>query len=75
MSEIGLRAARAIREMAKNNETSVAFEMSCLKAHQSQINQYERCISDPGAAILANMARNGYDVIYILTGERGTNAD
>ena len=70
MGEIGKRAAKAIREMAKENETSVKFELDCLKLHTSQHYQYEHLIADPGAVALANMARNGYDVVYILTGER-----
>ena len=73
MSEIGMRAAKAIREMAKENETSLSFELDCLDACRTQLRQYERCVADPGATILANMARNGYDVLYILTGERKDN--
>ena len=70
MSEIGLRAAEAIRTMAKENETTSAFELDCLSITPSSLYQYQHCISAPSAVVLANMAKSGYDVLYILTGER-----
>ena len=70
MSEIGLRAARAIREMAAEYDTTVKFELECLNLKQCQLFHYEHQEFDPSAAALAKMARNGYDVVYILTGER-----
>ena len=70
MGEIGIRAAEAIRAMAKENETTLTFEMECMGMHFSQLYQFDHFIADPGATTLANMAKNGYDIYYILTGER-----
>ena len=70
MSEIGLRAARAIREMAAEYDTSVTFELNCLKLNLTKLYHYEHGNFDPSASALASMAKNGYDVHYILTGEK-----
>ena len=70
MSGIGVRAANAIREMAAENETSMTFELDCLKLNWAKFYHYEHGKFDPCAAVLSNMARNGYDIHYILTGER-----
>ena len=70
MSEIGLRAARAIREMVDKNDTTQTRELERLKIASTQLFQYDHLIADPGAAVLQRMANSGYDVLYILTGER-----
>lgn len=70
MGEIGKRTAEAIRKMAAENDTSISFELNCLKAEGSHLFAWEHDISDPRASTLATLARNGYDVIYILTGEK-----
>jgi hypothetical protein len=70
MSAIGKRAAEAIRKMAEENGTNVNFELQCLYMQYTQLYHYERNVADPGASVLARMAKNGYDVLYILTGEK-----
>lgn len=75
MSEIGLRAARAIREMLEVNGTTLAFELDCLNLPHSRFWKYEHGRFNPSAEVLSSMAKLGYDIHYILTGERRKNAD
>ncbi len=70
LDAIGERAAKAIRDRAKKNRTT--FEAECKK-----LNFFKKCVEaweekghKPSAYYLQKMALAGYDVIYILIGER-----
>ena len=70
LDAIGERAAQAIRDRAKKNRTS--FEAECKK-----LNFFKHCVETwekkgyaPSAYYLQKMYFAGYDVIYILTGEK-----
>ena len=69
MGEIGKRAAEAVRAMASKNDTHIGFELNCIKMHREQLWQWEHNKCDPSVYRLQQMALNGYDVHYILTGE------
>lgn len=70
MGEIGRRAAAEIRRVAHENGTSYADEMDFIQMHRSQLWQWEHDVADPVAKPLSRMALAGYDIHYILTGER-----
>lgn len=69
MSDIGKRAAQAIRAMCHNEEVSYEVELRNLGIYRQTLFAWEKGKADPRADMLANMARNGYDIYYILTGE------
>lgn len=70
MATIGERAAMAIKERAWANGTS--FLTECIKTGvcDCQMRHWATNGVNPNANALAEMYRNGYDVIYILTGEK-----
>lgn len=70
LGAIGLRAAEAVREMAKQNEVSITFETECIGVSRENMYSWEWGKTDPNSYALARMVSAGYDVIYILTGER-----
>lgn len=70
MGCIGERAAQAIRERAKLNGTKITSECENLDVTRKTLSVWTRSITDPNAYFLQQMALAGYDVIYILTGEK-----
>ena len=70
MGEIGRRAAAEIRRTASENDTSYAVELLRIGVFREQLYQWEKDICDPTGKLLRGMALGGYDVRYILTGER-----
>ena len=69
MGDIGLRAAKAVRHMAAENRTSIEFELDCCKVEKKRLYSWENG-ADPCAFTLAEMLKNGYDIEYILLGEK-----
>ena len=67
--EIGQRAAAEIRQRAADEDTSYREQEKRLGFESGRINNWEYGAA-PSAIALAAMYRAGYDVIYILTGER-----
>ena len=70
--DIGKRAAAEIRRRAYEEDTTFAAQRDALRIHSSEFCRWECGVMKPGALALAAMARAGYDVHYILTGERRT---
>lgn len=67
---IGERAAKAIRDRAKENNTTFGAELKKLNIFQYAVTEWEKKGYAPSAHYLQKMCLAGYDVIYILTGER-----
>lgn len=67
---IGERAAKAIRDRAKKNKTTFEAELKKLNFFKSSIKAWEEKGYAPSAHYLQKMYFAGYDVIYILTGEK-----
>lgn len=65
---IGQRAAKAIRQRAK--ETGNTLEVEFLKVGVSRqvVNRWENTNLNPSAYYLQQMALAGYDINWILTG-------
>jgi hypothetical protein len=67
---IGERAAEVIRDRAKQERTTI--EAQCLKVNATRkaYHDWNKMGWNPTAYFLQQMALAGYDVIYILTGEK-----
>lgn len=72
MGEIGKRAAEAIRRTAKENETTIQFELDCIDVSREMLYSWERSKYEPTGKKLQGLALAGYDVHYILTGKERT---
>lgn len=71
--EIGRRAAAAIRDRAHERNSTYTVQRQQLGLEQSVFHRWEHGQGAPGAKFLQAMALDGYDVHYILTGERRTS--
>ena len=69
METIGNRAAREITRRAFQNGIAPYKEAEKFGADSAKLSNW-RSKFDPSAYYLKRMALAGYDVIYILTGER-----
>lgn len=69
MKDIGPRVAMAIynRQDSEHNLDDVLFEIDLTRV---SLNNYKNRKSIPSGAVLRRMALAGYDVHYLLTGER-----
>ena len=67
---IGQRAARMIRETAQIEGIKVSEELKMLGATRKTFGDWESRGLDPSAYWLQQLALAGYDVFWILTGER-----
>lgn len=67
---IGRRAAAEIRVRAYERRTTYTVQRELLGLEQSVFHRWENGLGAPGAKFLQAMALDGYDVHYILTGER-----
>lgn len=67
---IGQRAAEEIKKRVSENGHSFLRERALLDLEESTYNGWEKGKYNPAAYYLQQMALNGYDVHYILTGER-----
>ena len=61
----GLTVERQARNLSQAAAAAIAG------VSREQWGKYERGISAPGADTLAKLQREGFDVIFVLTGERG----
>lgn len=73
MENIGKRAAKAIRERAKQNGTKLGQESLKVDVSRKVMNDWEKRNRNPSAYFLQQMALAGYDVIWILTGVEKNN--
>lgn len=67
---IGKRAAEEIRRNAYENDVQLGFELDCLKSSFFCLYQWEHGNVDPNAVTLSKMLKMGYDINYILLGEK-----
>ena len=67
---IGQRAAMAIKERAWANDTIFDNECKKLGCSDAQRRAWARGKANPCARVIAEMFKQGYDIPYILTGER-----
>lgn len=70
---IGQRAAQAVKERAEEKGITIKQECDVIKTSQFTVRDWEKVGKIPGGYLLAEMYRHGYDVIYILSGERKKN--
>ncbi len=66
---IGNRAAEEIKKQAMKNGTSLHKEGAKIGVASTILTSWKRN-TNPSAYFLQQMALAGYDVIYILTGEK-----
>ena len=71
---IGQRAAQAVKERAEEKGVDIKCEAEGLKTSQFTVRDWKYG-KIPGGYILAEMCRQGYDVIYILTGIKNGGVD
>lgn len=69
---IGQRAARAIRERAAATGKSAASIIEAMGANRKTLGDWERRGGNPQAYWLQQLALDGYDVHWILTGQEQT---
>lgn len=67
---IGERAARAIRDRAKQNRIPLEVEAEKVFVSRKVICDWEVHNRNPQAYFLQQMALAGYDIYWILTGEK-----
>lgn len=67
---IGQRAAECIKSRAVETGTTFKHQICLLGTSWDTVKNWTRGNVCPGSYFLAEMYRQGYDVIYILTGER-----
>ena len=69
---IGQRAAQAVKERAEEKGITIKQECEAIKTSQFTVRDWATR-KTPGGYILGEMYRQGYDVIWILSGERKDN--
>lgn len=69
MKEIGLRAAKEIYNR-QDFYHSIEDVLDEIELTRTSLCQYKNCKCSPSGVVLRRMALAGYDVNYILTGER-----
>lgn len=67
---IGQRAAQMIRETAEIEGLKVSEELKLLDMSRQLYSAWRKGISEPSAYYLQQLALSGYDIFWILTGER-----
>jgi hypothetical protein len=67
---IGERAYECVKARAEETGTTQRYQIELLGVSWQTKKAWREGICDPRAIILAEMCRRGYDVIYILTGEK-----
>ena len=72
METIGNRAYKAIKQRARENGISPSNEALKLGVSPKSLSDWKQN-TNPTAYYLQQMCLAGYDVVYILTGERSTN--
>lgn len=69
METIGQRAVKAIRQRAKENGVAELDEFALLGIEPRIKRGWEKEGINPSAKFLQNMAREGYDIMWILLGD------
>ena len=69
-SKIGRRAAEELLRIASEEDITLTEAYAEIETASSCFWRWQHGQSAPSAPTLARMARFGYDVLYILTGER-----
>lgn len=67
---IGERAVQVIRERVKEKGTTFKHECELILTRDTNVLGWCKRNINPRADILAEMCRQGYDMTYILIGER-----
>lgn len=67
---IGQRAVKLIRQRAKEQGTSLKKQLDRIQCERYNFNNWETKGVNPTAFFLQQMYLDGYDVIWILTGEQ-----
>lgn len=70
METIGQRAAMAIRNRAKEKRTLLETELANVDVSRKVLCDWENYNRNPQAYFLQQMALAGYDIYWILTGEK-----
>lgn len=71
MDKIGIRAIREVKARAFKEEKTVKETLESIGLYEGLIGSWKK--NAPGGKALRIMALNGYDIYYILTGERKNN--
>ena len=66
---IGQRIYEAIRARAKEKGIKICEEIKLLGVSKDTARNWRIAKHDPGAWIIAEMCRQGYDIAWILTGD------
>ncbi len=69
----GQRAAQLIQERAEENNITIKDELERLELCENIRLKWKKKLSNPRLATMAILFQNGYDIGYILTGERKDN--
>lgn len=67
---IGKRAVECIQNRACDTETTIQHQCDVLGFDRSRLVAWRKGKVNPDSWVLAQMHRQGYDVIYILTGKK-----
>lgn len=67
---IGQRAVECIYRRAWDTDTTVQTQCDLIDINRGRMNTWRNGGYNPNARVLADMHKLGYDVIYILTGEK-----
>jgi transcriptional regulator with XRE-family HTH domain len=70
MGEIGRRAAAEIRRTAHELNSTYIFALNIIDVSAPMLWDWEHDKTEPSRNTLQRMAFAGYDIHYILTGER-----
>ena len=69
MPTIGERTAKAIRDRVKKNNSLLKDELRKIDVSRRALLSWELYGMNPSAYFLQQMALEGYDIMWILTGE------
>ena len=73
LQTIGQRAAHLIQVKATMKGISIDQECESIGTSRKVYRDWKKCGRNPTAYFLQQMALNGYDVIWILTGKENNN--
>ena len=66
---IGQRAVQAIKEEAEAHNVSFEDECAALDIERTVVRGWRKGTCNPASYYLSQMARNGYDIMWILLGD------
>lgn len=70
---IGQRAVECIQNRAWENDTTIQNQCDILGFDRSRLVAWRKGNVNPDSYVIAEMLRNGYDIEYILIGEKKDN--